>query len=177
MVEFEEALRNFKTPPYHDPDVNPKAPESSGPSFHDEDTFSEYNEHSYGGWDWPPYDINYYYLVIHTLLKNGAVPAPLNIRQAYDSLSPEEQVPSEFYMNKMGWRRINNHERSGAIRRAIEDIIGSHIDLEKFWLLPVENDNEYVSWHFTFVPRNEDLVMKQIISLSMGDEGDANEMG
>jgi len=164
---FEEAIKNWKNPPYSDPNIDPtKAPES--PTLHDEDRFGQLHDEAFGGWDYPPYGNDYYYLVIHTLLNKGYEPAPPNIRKAFGSL--HDEVLNELESTSItvpGWVIVRNHERSYPIRYLIDDEVVRMAPPSKYWLMPVENDNEYVSWTFVFVPKNEDEVLRQVVALSV----------
>lgn len=181
-MSFEEALHNFKEPPtYEDPTKLPEPKEKKEVDFHDEDDFGDdYNEKSYGGWPNAPYGADYYNLVIHTLLRRGVVPAPEKIRQLYwavDKKNPDVMADIAYVIRGQlsnagddtqapeGWVSFEAHERGTRIRTLIEGLPQNIVD--NYWLLPVEDNGEYVSWDFIFVPRDEERVIKQLMALSV----------
>lgn len=178
-MSFEEAIHNFKEPPtYPDPTVRPPGPKVRD-DFHDEDEFSGADdEKNYGGWPNAPYGKDYYYLVIHTLLNRGVEPAPEKIRQLYyavDKKNPDILTDIHYLLftraksreTPKGWLGFESHERSGPIRGFIQDLPQNVVD--NYWLLPVEDNGEYVSWDLLFVPKNEDMVIKQLMALSLAN--------
>jgi hypothetical protein len=64
--------------------------------------------------------------------------------------------------HNFGWKAFESHDRSRPIETFIEHILPTKIDFEEYWLLPVFDDNEYVSWTFIFVPKDLTKIMEGI---------------
>lgn len=123
---------------------------------------------------------DYWERVIHLLLGEGAIPLPPQHTKAIDALNELQLVCNNLdlcmeevieyavhsgVLKDSGWRTFENHDRTMPIEAFVERELPTRIMLKDYWLLPVFDDGEWISWTFIFVPKDLEWLLKAITAV------------
>lgn len=118
----------------------------------------------------------YWDRVVHLLLDEGAQPLPaehVEVEEALEDLRKtcySKDLNMEEFLEGLlgegkfafGWVLFENHERTMPISDFITEDLPARIVFKNYWLLPVFDDQEWISWTFIFVPKDVKKVMEAI---------------